>query len=1071
MPLTPADVPSHISTEFRQPLEEFKQGKIVVPQLYEWHAKENPNYPLFTYYDGEKPEYITYATANRAIDRAARYIASGLGPLYEVTPKPIIALFANVDTITYFCNIVGVIRTGCAIFLISARNGAPALADMLQRTGASQLLLSPDALIRDVAKDALSRLPAGQVTIRDIPMFDELFPSAEGKSNVAFEANVELPKTYDLESHAIILHSSGSTDHPKPFRWTHKRMMLWGQEPMYFEGDSFRTIFGCHGIPMFHAMGAFLCCGAPVNGYVVAAFKPAHPPKFPTPDAVWHESIATKCDFFFTVPSNIEEWARDPEKVALMRQVRGFVFGGAPLNAAIGDHLALQGVNLCTAYGLTEFGPISQSMGPNLGKDWEYWKPVPTKEIRFVPRGDNKFEVVVLSNPDVPVPVVNIKVDGRDGYATSDLVEPHPTKLNYWKNFGRADEQIILSNGEKTNPLPLEKIINEDPHVRCSMMFGSGKFQNGVLIEPKEPFAIDPSDPKQLEEFRNKIWPSVERANEFAPQHSRIFKEMILITAPSKTFELNMKGLPRRKFMLSAYQNEIEALYKQVEDSAQSVLQSPKSWNEEGTLAFVRAVVKETLRRSIDDAADIFRSGCDSLQAAWIRNTILRAVREKDPAAAQRVPMNFVFQAPTISGLAHMLQTIVNDSNTSSAHSHGPEDLWQYVNKYSENLPERPAALVGRPASRKDVVLITGTTGGFGCDALEHLLRDESVERVYAFNRKGSEALERQHAQFRARGLDETLLNGPKFRLVEVILHEPGFGLEPTLLDEIRQSVTHILHNAWKVDFKLSVQSFEGDLQGARNLVDLAISSPYRQAPTIVFVSSIGVFSNYQGSVPAPEAPLDDPTSPFGVGYGESKWIIEHVLQNVTKQRGVPTVVVRLGQVCGDRVGLWNEKEWFPAIVKSAEFQRCLPNLDGNVTWVPGYESAKAFTEMRHSPEPFLHLVHPKPVPWHTIIAPIAKALGVSLVTYDEWLSALQKSIDGSGTQDEVELMKANPALRLMDLFRDFKMSPEREALGTVYLSTEKSTQVSETLANLPALNAERTKAWLAAWKCSSFLT
>ena len=37
-------------------------------------------------------------------------------------------------------------------------------------------------------------------------------------------------------------------------------------------------------------------------------------------------------------------------------------------------------------------------------------------------------------------------------------------------------------------------------------MFGRGRFQNGVLIEPKPQFAFDPSDAKKLEEFRNAIW-------------------------------------------------------------------------------------------------------------------------------------------------------------------------------------------------------------------------------------------------------------------------------------------------------------------------------------------------------------------------------------------------------------------------------------------------------------------------------------------------------------------------------------------------------------------------------------
>ena len=37
-------------------------------------------------------------------------------------------------------------------------------------------------------------------------------------------------------------------------------------------------------------------------------------------------------------------------------------------------------------------------------------------------------------------------------------------------------------------------------------MFGRGKFQNGVLIEPTEEEAFDPKDVKALEAFRNSIW-------------------------------------------------------------------------------------------------------------------------------------------------------------------------------------------------------------------------------------------------------------------------------------------------------------------------------------------------------------------------------------------------------------------------------------------------------------------------------------------------------------------------------------------------------------------------------------
>lgn len=144
--------------------------------------------------------------------------------------------------------------------------------------------------------------------------------------------------------------------------------------------------------------------------------------------------------------------------------------------------------------------------------------------------------------------------------------------------------------------------------------------------------------------------------------------------------------------------------------------------------------------------------------------------------------------------------------------------------------------------------------------------------------------------------------------------------------------------------------------------------------------------------------------------------------------------------------------------------------ISQTVAWIPGYEAAKAFTELRHSPHPFVHLVHPHPATWHDLISPIAKELGVPLVSYEEWLSALQKGVS-EGDAAEVELMKQNQALRLLPFFKGAKASSaDREPLGLVYLSTEKATAVSEALANLPQLDAERAKGWVAAWKRAGFL-
>ena len=115
-----------------------------------------------------------------------------------------------------------------------------------------------------------------------------------------------------------------------------------------------------------------------------------------------------------------------------------------------------------------------------------------------------------------------------------------------------------------------------------------------------------------------------------------------------------------------------------------------------------------------------------------------------------------------------------------------PATLVQLARCYAAHLSPRPPALRERTPG-KAVVLITGTTGNFGCDLLESALRDEGVAFVYALNRKGTDAGERQRAAFLARGFDAGLLVPSRYCLVEGEFDAPAFGLEPSLLDEVRR--------------------------------------------------------------------------------------------------------------------------------------------------------------------------------------------------------------------------------------------------------------------------------------------
>lgn len=96
MPLSNT-LPAHVTADFVGSKELLERHDMAVPQLYEHHAEHNPNYPVFVYHDGERVQYINYATTNHAIDRAARYIGSqvGVNNKHAGIDKPVVGVLAN----------------------------------------------------------------------------------------------------------------------------------------------------------------------------------------------------------------------------------------------------------------------------------------------------------------------------------------------------------------------------------------------------------------------------------------------------------------------------------------------------------------------------------------------------------------------------------------------------------------------------------------------------------------------------------------------------------------------------------------------------------------------------------------------------------------------------------------------------------------------------------------------------------------------------------------------------------------------------------------------------------------
>lgn len=191
------------------------------------------------------------------------------------------------------------------------------------------------------------------------------------------------------------------------------------------------------------------------------------------------------------------------------------------------------------------------------------------------------------------------------------------------------------------------------------------------------------------------------------------------------------------------------------------------------------------------------------MQATWIRNTILHALRaaSKDQTIVHRISLNVVYENPSIHALADFMFHTLSGSTAYDSYGDSGVDvdgkakalkMLTLVQKYKSIAPKYYFA-----RARHDddtigkTVLVTGTTGRFGCHILSQLLLQKDVTRVYALNREGASGngvptlYQRQLEAFEMWGLDTQLLDSKKTVCLVGRLDQKCFGLECELYQQV----------------------------------------------------------------------------------------------------------------------------------------------------------------------------------------------------------------------------------------------------------------------------------------------
>ncbi|KAK0485452.1 NRPS-like enzyme [Armillaria luteobubalina] len=646
-------------------------GSITFPELLDYNAIHSAKHPLFRYDDLDNGGFhtISWEEGVAAVHTAGYYFKKHIHGEAPVT----VGILANTNSITYFAVITGLMRLGFTPFPISPRNSTAAVAHLLKSTNSRHLVVGQDVSLQKVAHTVRHQLweadVDNKITTIPMPRFSDLFSTKPG----SYEP---LPPVHpDWSQTALILHSSGTTRFPSPIYTTHKGLLHHMVRPYYGDIDLCGQVHGSQAAPMYHIMGFVAITTSAATGCIMACFPPVEPPTVPTAERVLASVINTGTTTVLTIPSFLVEWASNPQAVEVLKAADAVVYGSGPLDKDIGDSLVANGVLLLSVYGLTE-STVSLTM-PNSfpAEGWEWMEVARNIDVAFMPTDEQDiYRLYVKDGPLHSPAVLDSEIDGVKAFDTKDLVQLHPSNRNLFKVYGRAGEAILSAIINTVTLRPAGLVT--DKRIAAAMMFGRSKFQLGVLILPTPEEAFDSSD------------------------------TMVIIANPAKPFEFTVKGTLRRKTVLKAYEQEIEALYKTVDEVSHADVVIPQLWTLKNVMTMVRDIVTAVFERKIGDAEDIFSAGGDSLTATSIRNSLLRALRKSKvvPVAVIRdLPHNFVFDLPSITAMSAFIHGVVvgaraapgADSATEADEEALPKiDLGQSLVKLREGSGEPPLIML-----------------------------------------------------------------------------------------------------------------------------------------------------------------------------------------------------------------------------------------------------------------------------------------------------------------------------------------------------------------------------------------
>lgn len=259
---------------------------------------------------------------------------------------------------------------------------------------------------------------------------------------------------------------------------------------------------------------------------------------------------------------------------ALGGRLRFIVSGGAPLSAELGRFFQVMGVPVAEGYGLTECSPVLTLNPPEAIKLGTVGRALPGVTLRLSADGE-----IVVRGPNVMKGYWNDEaatreaLDAEGWMRTGDL--GHLDEDGYLTLVDRKQEVLVMADGRKVAPQPIEQRLLSHPLVSQTMLLGEGRHHMTALMVPDFAEAArlaiaaghdwkNDVELVGLAPVRQALGEAIEAVNAGLAPHEQI-RSFHAIAHPftPEGGELTPTFKLKRRVVADKYREEIETLYRE----------------------------------------------------------------------------------------------------------------------------------------------------------------------------------------------------------------------------------------------------------------------------------------------------------------------------------------------------------------------------------------------------------------------------------------------------------------------------------------------------------------------------